>query len=299
VILLRVQKSTKKEIEILQDRIMFLHDMTCCKCRIEGREPLHIHHIDGNPSNNSENNLAVLCALCHHSAHVKSGLPNRALKPSIVTMYRNNWLAIVAERLKFNISDAHDKKDTDASNDISEDDNNGIYDYVHYSVEAMNDILPIMQRITKNVNQYETIISTHTPKILAAGKNHNLLRVVANSLGKSISTINPDMEKNISDFIEKGDTALFSQLNFVRIIASKKLLGFPREEYCVAINGLRKTLADSIDINRKVKSNVDSFIGFEQQLNKASSKLNSILANYDEALKKYINILRETTSLMN
>ena len=33
---------------------------------------LIIHHIDGDPSNNEENNLTVMCQKCHHKCHHKT-----------------------------------------------------------------------------------------------------------------------------------------------------------------------------------------------------------------------------------
>ena len=43
-------------------------DYRCQRCKVECREPpvlLHLHHRDGNRSNNDRHNLAVLCVECH------------------------------------------------------------------------------------------------------------------------------------------------------------------------------------------------------------------------------------------
>lgn len=32
---------------------------------ITGRVPLEVHHVDGNPENNKENNLRLVCSNCH------------------------------------------------------------------------------------------------------------------------------------------------------------------------------------------------------------------------------------------
>jgi hypothetical protein len=45
---------------------------TCCRCRTPGR-PIQIHHIDGDPANNAEENLAVLCLDCHDDTLVTGG----------------------------------------------------------------------------------------------------------------------------------------------------------------------------------------------------------------------------------
>ena len=41
----------------------------CAIC--SGKEGLHIHHKDHNPSNNRMNNLIVLCGVCHKKIHMK------------------------------------------------------------------------------------------------------------------------------------------------------------------------------------------------------------------------------------
>ena len=44
--------------------LLFASDHTCCVCRDRGRA-VQIHHIDEDPANNTEENLSVLCLLCH------------------------------------------------------------------------------------------------------------------------------------------------------------------------------------------------------------------------------------------
>ena len=61
------EQTKKTRIPIPKDieaKVMFNHDRTCCVCN-EKMLRIEIHHIDENPSNNSEDNLAVLCAECH------------------------------------------------------------------------------------------------------------------------------------------------------------------------------------------------------------------------------------------
>jgi 5-methylcytosine-specific restriction endonuclease McrA len=55
------------------DNLMFANDHTCCICRVKGKH-VQIHHIDGDNSNNSVNNLAVLCLECHSKATGDEGL---------------------------------------------------------------------------------------------------------------------------------------------------------------------------------------------------------------------------------
>ena len=75
---------------------MFLTDSTCCVCRIRGK-PVQIHHIDKNSSNNTFENLAVLCQECHNEAHIQGGFSQK-LDAQLVTKYRDEWLKDVKLR---------------------------------------------------------------------------------------------------------------------------------------------------------------------------------------------------------
>lgn len=89
----------KKRIPIpaaVQAKVQFDADRTCCICRKPGK-PFQIHHIDEDPSNNDEKNLAVLCRDCHDETMIR-GTFNRRLGPDVVTLYRDDWLGIVALR---------------------------------------------------------------------------------------------------------------------------------------------------------------------------------------------------------
>jgi hypothetical protein len=48
----------------LENKLYYQAARTCCVCRIPNF-PVQIHHIDQDPSNNSEDNLVVICRLCH------------------------------------------------------------------------------------------------------------------------------------------------------------------------------------------------------------------------------------------
>lgn len=48
----------------LTDEILFLADHTCCICRTKDKD-VQMHHIDGDNSNNTAFNLAVVCLDCH------------------------------------------------------------------------------------------------------------------------------------------------------------------------------------------------------------------------------------------
>jgi hypothetical protein len=83
--------------EDMAAKVLFAADRTCCICRVEKK--VQIHHIDGDPSNNDFNNLAVICLHCHSEAHSTGGFVRR-LTPDLVRLYNNSWRAIV--KLKLN-----------------------------------------------------------------------------------------------------------------------------------------------------------------------------------------------------
>lgn len=52
-------------------------DGYCCRiCNISGGEdPLNVHHIDWNRTNNSDSNLVTLCTTCHRQVHLEGYKP--------------------------------------------------------------------------------------------------------------------------------------------------------------------------------------------------------------------------------
>ena len=91
-------KNQRVEIpEEVAARVLFLSDRTCCVCR-EARKPVQIHHIDEDPSNSIEANLAVLCFDCHHETQIRGGF-DRKLDARQVMLYRDDWHGIVERRM--------------------------------------------------------------------------------------------------------------------------------------------------------------------------------------------------------
>jgi hypothetical protein len=76
--------------------VLFKSDRTCCVCRTAGK-PVQIHHIDEDPSNSIERNLAVLCFDCHTDTQVRGGF-HRKLDGDQVILYRDDWIQVVARR---------------------------------------------------------------------------------------------------------------------------------------------------------------------------------------------------------
>jgi len=56
----------------LRKKILEKDDYTCQYCEVKIKTFMQINHIDGNPKNNSEDNLEVICSACHKITH--SGL---------------------------------------------------------------------------------------------------------------------------------------------------------------------------------------------------------------------------------
>ncbi len=67
----------------------------CCVC-LNPRMALQIHHLDGNPSNNLENNLVLLCLQCHSDAESDGGL-GRKLTPDYILKAKSELI----EKIKF------------------------------------------------------------------------------------------------------------------------------------------------------------------------------------------------------
>ncbi len=76
--------------------VLYGSNRTCCVCNEPGRS-IQIHHIDGDPSNNRPENLAVLCLQCHNETEIRGGF-GRQLTPPLVEKYRDEWIARVAAR---------------------------------------------------------------------------------------------------------------------------------------------------------------------------------------------------------
>lgn len=68
---------------------MYKSDMTCCRCR-KPRIPVQTHHIDDDPSNNVETNIAVLCTICHDDTMLRGGF-GRKFNAPLVRKYKSEW----------------------------------------------------------------------------------------------------------------------------------------------------------------------------------------------------------------
>lgn len=77
-------------------RVLFRSNRICCVCR-EPRKPVQIHHIDEDPSNGNEENLAVLCFDCHYQTQIQGGFA-RKLDAHQIILYRDDWYSVQRSR---------------------------------------------------------------------------------------------------------------------------------------------------------------------------------------------------------
>jgi len=53
----------------IRQKILERDNCTCQYCSVQRKEHIQINHIDGNPKNNSYENLEVICSSCHKITH--------------------------------------------------------------------------------------------------------------------------------------------------------------------------------------------------------------------------------------
>jgi len=69
--------------------IIFEADRKCCVCKKMGEQ---IHHLDGNNSNNSKENLVLLCLDCHANASNRNPIRRNILAKEVILHYKQEHL---------------------------------------------------------------------------------------------------------------------------------------------------------------------------------------------------------------
>ena len=87
--------------------LLFKNDLTCCICHDKTKGVI-IHHIDENPSNNSIDNLAVLCQDHHDEVHSKGGL-TKHITPQVLIKFKRQWELFNFRKMKVKSSPLHSK----------------------------------------------------------------------------------------------------------------------------------------------------------------------------------------------
>ena len=81
--------------------LLFKNNHCCCVCRrgVENGARIQLHHINGDPSDNRPENIAVLCSTCHDRTSDKPFMA-KGLLPDEIRMYKKDWEETVAETRK-------------------------------------------------------------------------------------------------------------------------------------------------------------------------------------------------------
>ena len=86
----------------LKNTVLYKAGHACCVCR-DGNTRVQIHHIDGDPSNNAEDNLVALCMPHHDEAELRCGLTRR-LDADTLRDFKARWEQEVAEAGRLRVS---------------------------------------------------------------------------------------------------------------------------------------------------------------------------------------------------
>jgi rubredoxin len=82
-------------------RILKRDNYTCAYCGYRSDKGMHVNHINGNPKDNSDNNLEVICPECHMIMH--SGLwcaVHKVIKVFKKSKYNQNEIISITRKLR-------------------------------------------------------------------------------------------------------------------------------------------------------------------------------------------------------
>lgn len=96
-------KSRRKNLTSQQkEKLLSMNAGVCSVCKIRGRG-VNFHHIDGNPSNNVLDNIAILCVKdhdAHHRPRAYTEMNHLELGANGILKYKKEWEAFVKEAQK-------------------------------------------------------------------------------------------------------------------------------------------------------------------------------------------------------
>ena len=93
-----IEMSRKKVSDEIQAEVIFKSNRECVVCDTHKRGD-HIHHIDGDNSNNEFENLAFLCFDCHSEATMQRSLKKK-LTPKAIIKFRDHKYQVIATARK-------------------------------------------------------------------------------------------------------------------------------------------------------------------------------------------------------
>lgn len=96
------------EWQKLRKKILQRDEYTCQYCGFKSKKYQIVHHIDGNPQNNSDDNLVVICQMCNLVEHAGQG----CVVQGVVNLYEKSKFS-QNEIIKIT-REMRDKKKTDS-----------------------------------------------------------------------------------------------------------------------------------------------------------------------------------------
>jgi len=81
-----VKKLNSIEWRKLREKILQRDGFTCQYCNYNSQKFQIVHHIDGNPENNSHENLVVICQMCNLVEHAGQG----CIVQAVVDLYKKS-----------------------------------------------------------------------------------------------------------------------------------------------------------------------------------------------------------------
>jgi hypothetical protein len=84
--MVRPVAQTKEEWQVIRLRVLAREDYTCQYCGHRAEKYQIVHHLDEDPANNSEGNLAVICQMCNVVMHAGQG----CVIQGVVDLYKNS-----------------------------------------------------------------------------------------------------------------------------------------------------------------------------------------------------------------